>query len=87
MWHKKWALPTLTVRVRQRAGVAQQLAPGERLYAYVSAGTLRDEEPGLHDKGLGGECQRLLELSSQGSAEVSEPPITALEPVIASDCP
>lgn len=63
MWHKKWALPTLTVRVCR-----SDQPVGERLYAYVTAGTLRDEEPGLHDKGLGGECQRLLEVGPQGTA-------------------
>jgi hypothetical protein len=66
MWHKKWALPTLTVRVCR-----SDHPVGERLYAFVTAGTLRDDEPGLHDKGLGGECQRLLEVSPQGTAEVS----------------
>lgn len=43
MWHKKWCLPKLTVAVDGWE------AHGEML-ALVSAGTLRDGHPGLHDQ-------------------------------------
>jgi len=71
MWHKKWALPTLTVNVMHSSGQIPTI--GDRLYAFVTAGTLRDDAPGLHDKGLSGECQRMIEFGPDGKAEVSFP--------------
>ena len=81
MWHKKWSLPTITVRIeRDDSAPTGECANGpqpppaasvERLYVCVSAGTLRDEGCGLEDQGLGGDCQRVLELRPHGAAEVS----------------
>jgi hypothetical protein len=96
MWHKKWALPSLTVRVSRRPQLAgssrgmngvhelesmngmdpAQYTPSaighnERLYAIVTAGTVKDEAPDtLLDVGLDGECQRVVELGASGHAEV-----------------
>ena len=68
MWHKKWALPALSIRVRRRdPGCPEPLLT----YVMVTAGTLRDEHPELHDQGLSGECQRRLEFDSAGHAEVT----------------
>ena len=65
MWHKKWCLPRIHVRVERTDGLPLS-APGEggsggaeELVVLVSAGTMR-EGPSLHDQGLGGECQRRL---------------------------
>ena len=77
MWHKKWSLPTMTVRVERghsasSEGDAPPLATEfDRLYVVVTAGTLCDEGSGLEDQGLGGDCQRVLELRPQGATEVS----------------
>ena len=78
MWHKKWALPSLTVRVsRDPADPADSTAnmadaTSESFHIMVTAGTLRDAEPVLHNQGLGGVCQRsvLLPPGSHG-VEVS----------------
>ena len=97
MWHKKWSLPTMTVRVERDnsgggggspganggsnggasaagdklSGAGNAAAGFERLYVVVSAGTLRDEGSVLEDQGLGGDCQRVLELRPHGATEVS----------------
>lgn len=83
MWHKKWALPTLTVRVERLsqpdgtsadgAAASSTLAALQngRLYVLVNAGTMRDESTGLENQGLGGDCQRVLQLGPNGAGEVS----------------
>ena len=68
LWHKKWTLPKLHVKVScngKPVGGDYVMNPGEPpMYAVVSAGTLHDGSEGegssLHDQGLGGECQRRL---------------------------
>ena len=74
MWHKKWALPTLTVRVSRDhgpGGPPARMADAPSLYIMVTAGTLRDAEPVLRDQGLGGVCQRALVLPPNQAVEVS----------------
>jgi hypothetical protein len=75
MWHKKWSLPKITVRVERDDTGSNGQPPAahgvERLCVVVSAGTLRDELSVLEDQGLGGDCQRVLELRAHGASEVS----------------
>ena len=83
MWHKKWTLPKLHMRVtcdgKPVGGVA--LPGGEPpVYVLVSAGTIPEGGDGttggyttpngvsMYDQGLGGECQRRL---VSGKATVS----------------
>lgn len=67
MWHRKWAIPTITVEVH-RSPVTP--APAGPLFVMLSSGTLRDDEPGMHDTGLTGQCQAELELDSYGHGTV-----------------
>ena len=80
MWHKKWALPTVTVRIERTAivtangGTAAPVIPPnavERMYVNVTAGTMHDDATVLENQGLGGDCQRLLQLGPNGAAEAS----------------
>ena len=61
LWHRKWMLPAVRVDVRCR-----NVPRNRRLYVMITAGTLREDSPMLHDQGLIGECQRRLELDSTG---------------------
>ena len=73
MWHKKWTLPKLHVKVTCNGKpvgggwAANGSTPGDEppVYVVISAGTLHDGSDGigLYDKGLGGECQRRLTLA------------------------
>ena len=73
MWHKKWTLPKLHVKVTCNGKpvgggwAANGSNPGDEppVYVVISAGTLHDGSDGigLYDKGLGGECQRRLTLA------------------------
>ena len=63
MWHKKWCLPRIHVRVERTDGLP--LSATDKLSVIVSAGTTRQGEgmgdaPGLYDQGLGGDCQRVV---------------------------
>ena len=63
MWHKKWCLPRIHVRVERMDGLP--LSATDKLSVIVSAGTTRQGEgigdvPGLYDQGLGGDCQRVV---------------------------
>ena len=81
MWHKKWALPTVTVRIERTATANGGSTPGstpaippnaiERMYVNVTAGTMHDDATILENQGLGGDCQRLLQLGPNGAAEAS----------------
>ena len=88
MWHKKWALPTVTVRVERtdtpsdtgggaNGGVTHYQpdphVPNNRFIVFVTAGTLQDDDDDsvLENHGLGGDCQRLLQLGPHGAAEAS----------------
>ena len=72
MWHKKWALPTITVRV-QRLGPPSPAAAfaDDRLYVHLTAGTMRDDGAMLEHQGVSGDSQRLCHLGYQGVGEVS----------------
>ena len=64
LWHRKWMIPAVRVDVRCR-----KVPPNRRLYVMLTAGTLREDSPVLHDVGLNGErgeCQRRLELDANG---------------------
>ena len=70
MWHRKWSLPTFTVTVQ--AKTPPPPGPGRALYVMLTAGTLRDDLPGLHDQGLGGQCsQARIVLDSAGHGTVT----------------
>ena len=69
MWHKKWTLPKLHVRVTCDGrpvgeGGGPRDGGGLAVYAVVTAGTLMVAEgsdvESLHDQGLSGDCQRRL---------------------------
>ena len=75
LWHRKWTLPKLHVRVFCEGNPAMSGAPPPPLHVIVSAGTLRGSGDGggdggggggdgggvsLYDQGLGSECQRRL---------------------------
>uniref|UniRef100_A0A7S0LQB7 PAS domain-containing protein n=1 Tax=Coccolithus braarudii TaxID=221442 RepID=A0A7S0LQB7_9EUKA len=60
MWHKKWCLPR--VKVRLKLPISPEMLPaGHTLQVLVSAGTIRDGQVGLADEGLVGTCQLPLE--------------------------
>ena len=79
MWHKKWTLPKLHVKVscsgKPVGGgwAANGSTAGDEppVYVVISAGTLHDGSDGigLYDKGLGGECQRRLTLALDPHAQ------------------
>jgi len=79
LWHKKWSLPTITVRVNRKDSTATNDPAGasERLIAVVSAGTLHGDELSeactlqdaqIEDVGLAGTAQLPLELASHSGA-------------------
>lgn len=77
-WHKKWALPAITVRIQRGSnGVTSDGAPvpniasDSTLYVLVSTGTVLEEGSELCDQGLTGECQRMIALRPHGATEVS----------------
>ena len=72
MWHRKWAIPTITVEVRRLPTTPALRSP---MHVMLSAGTLRDDAPGLHDTGLAGRCQVELELDEYGYGSVRFPRI------------
>ena len=57
MWHKKWCLPRIEVRVTCNGAPLM----AENTWVIVTAGTLREGHVGLSDQGLSGVCQRQLE--------------------------
>lgn len=60
MWHKKWCLPRVRVRLKQP--IPSTTVPvGHALHVMISAGTIRDGHAGLADEGLVGTCQLPLE--------------------------
>ena len=95
MWHRKWALPAITVRIEQQGSPAEGAAGAvaapsagsgaaigeaaataiatqkERFFIFVTAGTMGDDLETLEHRGLGGDCQRTLQLGPSGVAEAT----------------
>jgi len=67
MWHKKWCLPRVLVRLKHPAACYAAFGPRSscQLRALISAGTIRDGREELVDASLTGTCERLLDESGQ----------------------
>ena len=69
MWHKKWALPTMTVRIERDGSEPADSVLPTPLCVLVSAGTVREEHTELLDQGLGGQCQQWVDLGATAKSK------------------
>jgi hypothetical protein len=68
MWHKKWSLPKITVRI---ARAPQPAVRHERIVVVLTAVALSDDGTPPEDVGLRGKRQYTVELGACGTAVVS----------------